>query len=688
MSILVPAALAFSAIIPIILLLYFMRPKRQEKVVGSTLLWQQAMQDLQASRPWQRLRITPLLLLQLLAAIVIILILVRPAIFMSSPVSGNTIVILQASASMQATDVAPSRFDKAKDTISGFIDALGPNDHLSLISMARTPQVLIANSQDKAQLTNALQHARVTNQDADLEQALSLASSLAAGQENAQVLVVGDGHVMNNNQTLDSPFPVQYMSIGGDAPNMALMALSSRSLQGKLIAFAQVSNYSHDQRSVPVELYADGRLFSVKTVTLNAGASGAIEWGPLPARTNLLHARLLSQDAMTTDHEAWSLVGSSIHGRVLLVTKGNMYLQTALRLQSNVTLYTIDPSKYSNSIGTYDLTIFDGYAPPSEPVGNILYVNPPARNYSFGSSGPAVGVSHISTGNDPQNLLSSIDLSSIHTMRSTHQLKPALWAQPIISTPTTPLLLAGENNNRRVAVFGFDLHETDLPLQPSFPILIYNLVNWFLPSPVAGNGQVTPGTPVSIQTWPGADQVTVTGPDQQTITVGPPFPATPYARTNPVGIYQVNQRVHGHTLSGIFTVNLFNPNQSQLAPAKNIPVTHSTNITNNKNTISRQLREIWPWIAAILLLILCAEWWLFSRNYQPQQSNNQTAHKTPRTTIRGKTNQRSARYPWLASMQDQVLASWNRTQRKTKKFSKRLRTTLKKTSKGERRVNI
>src|SRR5437879_6852277 len=151
MSILVPAAFAFAAIIPIILLLYFMRPKRQERVVGSTLLWQQAMQDIQASRPWQRLRVTPLLILQLLAALFIILVLVRPAIFSNSPLSGNTIIILQASASMQATDVAPNRFENAKNTISDYIDELGSNDHLSLITMARSPQILIANSQDKGQ---------------------------------------------------------------------------------------------------------------------------------------------------------------------------------------------------------------------------------------------------------------------------------------------------------------------------------------------------------------------------------------------------------------------------------------------------------------------------------------------------------------------------------------------------------
>src|SRR5947199_3432927 len=193
MSFLVPAALAFGIIIPIILLFYFMRPKRQDRVVGSTLLWQQALQDLQASRPWQRLSITPLLILQLLAAMIIVLILTRPALFSSSPISGNTIIILQASASMQATDVAPSRFEAAKSTIADFIDQLGSGDRLSLITMALTPQVLIAKSSDKIQLNAALQHAQVTNQDADLEQTLSLALSLAEGHGQVQVLVIGDG---------------------------------------------------------------------------------------------------------------------------------------------------------------------------------------------------------------------------------------------------------------------------------------------------------------------------------------------------------------------------------------------------------------------------------------------------------------------------------------------------------------
>jgi Ca-activated chloride channel homolog len=614
MTLLVPAALAFGIIIPVILLLYFMRPKRQERVVSSTLLWQQALQDLQASRPWQRLRITPLLLVQLLAALVVVLVLARPATFFSSPISGDTIIILQASASMQATDVAPSRFEEAKSEIADLISGIGPNDHVSLITMARAPRVLIAASGNKGQLNAALQGAKVTNQDADLQQALSLAAALAAGRANTQIVVVGDGHVLAPDQVLALPIPVQYLRVGTDANNVALIALASRTISGKLVALAQVANYSHQERSVPVELYANGKLVNVQTINLAAEASGSLQWGPLPSTTQFLHARLDAQDPMTVDHDAWAIVGGLLHGKVLLVTKGNSFLEAALRLQPNIDLYETTPAKYVNA-GGYDLTIFDGFVPPSMPSGGLFFLNPPEGSYIFGKSGPVIGISSITAGNDSATLLQDVDLSSIHVLHSSHQLTPTPWAQAVITTPETPLLIAGETNNRRVAVLGFDLHSSDLPLQPSFPILIYNMVNWFLPPAVAGDGQVEPGTPVTIQAWPGASAVSITAPGQKAVAVAPPFPATAFAQTDTTGIYFVAQRVQDQERDGAFAVNLFDPSQSRLAPAKALPIVHSSDFPSGGTAVPRVLREIWPWIAAFFLLVLCAEWWLFSRGY-------------------------------------------------------------------------
>jgi Ca-activated chloride channel homolog len=677
MSLLVPAALGFAFIIPLILLLYFMRPKRQERVIGSTFLWQQALQNLQASQPWQRLRITPLLILQLLAALALILVLARPAIFSDSSLGENTIVILQSSASMQATDVAPSRFEAARSTLANFIDDLGAGDRLSLMTMARTPRVLIADSQDKNQLKAALRTAQVTNQDADLEQALSLALSLAAGEANTQILVIGDGHVMNNSQILVSPLVVHYLQIGTAAPNAALLALAARPLQGKLFAGAQVANYSNQSRSLPIALYADGHLFGVQTISLPAQASGTVTWGPLDAGTRIIHASIVTQDALSADHDAWALVGNSQRGRVLLVTKGNIFLEKGLRSLANVDLYETTPDKYVKT-DSFDLTVFDGYQPPTLPTGSLFFINPPTGPSLFGTSGPGLRISQINMGIIQSDLLNDVDVSSIHTIRTSHQLRPATWLQTVLTAPETPLLLAGESNNRRVAVLGFDLHDSNLPLQSAWPILLYNLTNWFLPQPVSGDGQISAGQPVTIQPWPGANQVTITSPNHQSTQVGPPFPVQPDAQTDQIGLYQVTQRVRGQALSGAFTVNLFNANQSNLTPASQLPIAHSSSFSAGSGVVTHQLREIWPWIAALLLLILCAEWWLFSRPYQAQHV--QTPQPT-RTLFHGVPTGLTLPQPWLERYQ--VL------QRRLTKATRRLKSTLtKQFAKGKKRAHI
>lgn len=683
MNILVPAALAFLLIIPVILLLYFMRPKRQERVIGSTFLWQQALQNLQASQPWQRLRLTPLLLLQLLAALIIVLVLIRPAIFTGSAISGNTIIILQASASMQATDVTPNRFENAKETIGDFIDSMGPADTLSLITMARTPRVLAAASSDHTLLHTMLNTAHVTNQDADMEQALSLALSLAAAHSNTQIVVVGDGHVINPDQGLVSTVPVRYLPIGTDTPNTALLSLAARNVRGKMVASAQIANYSHQSRAVPVVLYGDGQRIGVQTVMLAAGANGTVQWSTLPPATRFLHAQLLTQDAMKIDHDAWTIVGSAQRGRALVVTKGNIFLTMALKRMPNIDLYETTPDKYSDT-GTYDLTIFDSYLPPTLPKGDLFVINPPVGVHPFGTSGQDISVSRIRAVNDPANLLNDVDLSSIHVLRQSRQLKPATWAQTIISTPETPLLIAGENNNQRIAVLGFDLHNSDFPLQPTFPVLIYNLTNWFLPPPVPGDAQVTPGLPITIQTWPGSEQVSVTTPDKHSVTVGPPFPTTPFSQTDQVGIYQVMQRVRGQTQYGAFAVNLFNPGQSQLTPAIRLPIVHSINFNPRSSGVSRQLREIWPWIAAILLLVLAAEWLLFSRHYR-QQAAPHTGTGTLQQ--RGKSSPTSSTR--LARLQQQWQHTSITTRKRWQKSFKRARATLtRQTAKGRNRGNI
>ena len=120
MPFLTPLFLLLGLLAGPIILLYMLRLRRQEMRVSSTLLWQKLLRDREANAPWQRLRRNLLLILQLLILAFLVLALARPFIPVSTVVSGNVVVLLDASASMQATDVEPNRFAAAQADLNRF----------------------------------------------------------------------------------------------------------------------------------------------------------------------------------------------------------------------------------------------------------------------------------------------------------------------------------------------------------------------------------------------------------------------------------------------------------------------------------------------------------------------------------------------------------------------------------------
>src|SRR3954462_1609614 len=126
---------------PAILALYFLKLKRQPLEVPSTYLWSRAIEDLHVNSLWQRLRQSLLLFLQLLLVAVIMLTLLRPG-WSGTKLEGKRFVFLiDTSASMSATDIAPSRLDKAKRQAIDFIDQMEPGSAAMVISFSNVAKV-------------------------------------------------------------------------------------------------------------------------------------------------------------------------------------------------------------------------------------------------------------------------------------------------------------------------------------------------------------------------------------------------------------------------------------------------------------------------------------------------------------------------------------------------------------------
>ena len=176
-----------------------------------------------------------------------------------------------------------------------------------------------------------------------------------------------------------------------------------------------------------------------------------------------------------------------------------------------------------------------------------------------------------------------------------------------------PLILAGEQNGRRIAIITFDLHDSDLPLQIAFPILMANITGWLSPGRAfdAPTG-LQPGTPVGISPSISAIAISVLKPDNTIWTTEIGEEEIIFSETDQLGLYQVNIRDNdGERPAGSFAVNLFSPTESNIHPVDAVQIGQTTVETAAEGDVGQ--RELWPWLLAIAFIILLIEWWVHHR---------------------------------------------------------------------------
>src|SRR5436189_793341 len=108
--------IAAAVAVPALLVLYFLKLRRREMEVSSTLLWRKAIQDLQVNAPFQKLRRNLLLLLQMMLLLLLTLALARPVANYYKGAGKTSVILIDRSASMSARDIkgGKTRLDEAK----------------------------------------------------------------------------------------------------------------------------------------------------------------------------------------------------------------------------------------------------------------------------------------------------------------------------------------------------------------------------------------------------------------------------------------------------------------------------------------------------------------------------------------------------------------------------------------------
>jgi Ca-activated chloride channel homolog len=672
MNLLAPGALAFSLLAVPIILLYMLRLRRREMPVSSAMLWQLLLRDRQSNTPWQKLRRQLLLFLQLLILAAMVLALARPAQPVPSLVSGSALILLDGSASMLASDVAPTRFDAARKAALDAVEALPENTPVTVILAGIQPRVLASNETDRASLRRALNAAQAEPGSANWPAAFAITASAytsAAGASATRptILLISDGGIAS--ATLPGlPGEVRYLMMGKSGENLGITALAVRATGGNASAgadasanadgaqiFANVHNYGSQGRSAILSFYAGDALIEARQVEIAPGGDQSVILNVKPDGPQRYNARLSNLsaqsalDAFPLDDRAYAIYRPAAGGKVLLATRGNLFLRQLLSSLPGVKSAVVIAGE--NALGTadgapagtavpdptaatpvdipksgYDVTILDGLFPTELPAGQLLLINPP-ENPLFTVTGifQVSGATRILD----HPLTRFLSWENVH-VRQARQVTLPEWAEPLVTTDAGPLVFAGEVKQgaarRRVAVITFDLHDSDLPLQIAFPVLFSNLLQYLSPTsslsaagvPVAGNPvsdssgvAIQPGGSVLIRPATDLREFLVQAPGGQSYRLQPEEGQALFTQAAAPGFYTVTYPDHAEMGTDAFAVNLFSPDESTILPRGTLQIGQTAVAPTTPAAIGQ--RELWPWAAALALIVLLLEWWLYHR---------------------------------------------------------------------------
>ena len=599
-------------LIPLLLFLYILRLRRKVQIVSSNILWDQSIEDIKANTLFQKLRRNLLLPLQVLILTLIILALARPFIIGSLSSARNLIVILDASASMNATDVKESRFDFAKSSIMKMIDELDKGVKMTIIRSGNSPAVISDQISDKSILKDSISKQKPSDTSANLVSAIRLAESLAKDMAKSEIVIFSDGAGEISKQSIDVDIPVRFVKIGKeDANNIGITDLGvieDRFNSNQV--FAVIQNFSDTKsQSTTIELYHDKDLIDAKKLNLPKNGRRSVIFDNVMFNEGVIKVSIDAKDELSVDNSAYYILHKPRQFRTLLIGESNIFLEKAIETSlSGIKIDKENPENYI-SANNYDLVIFENFVPKIEPNTNVIYLNP---------NSDLLFAKFLSTKENPaimkwdrsHPLMRFVDLSELRLDYVKDFRMPA-WMVPLAESDNSSLIWYGKNKGHGILVLPFDIRpnsKRNFALIPAFPVFISNALDFMIGMKAYGTN-VKAGEPINyvVSSEKADQQLFVKKPDGSEVSIRLENGVFTFADTDITGAYQVV----GKGIDEKFSVSFLNESESDIKPYNKIMVSgqeiQSSGLSSTAN------REFWATLVLLAIMLLVFEWWVYHR---------------------------------------------------------------------------
>jgi Ca-activated chloride channel homolog len=560
-----------------VIALYFLKLRHRKVFISSSILWRRVLDERQLHSLWEKLRTYVSIAIAVTIALLIALSIARPEIESLTGKNERIVVIIDTSPTMNTqTSDGKTRWQHAVEQAKGILDGGGPTTEFRVIDTSAT--TASAFTTDRNEMRRLIGQMSPKTSEPQFPK---------VDGRDAQVYFVSDGVAIHN-----TPSFVRRVSVFETANNVGITAFEIRSIPSTPLgyeAYLEVQNFGQPAEA-GITLSGTGGQHINRTVRLATGEvfKDVFDLSQF-AGGGVRAAVQTKDDALALDDVAFAYLPIKRKTRTMLVTKGNHFLETVLKLDNFVDLVVADPADFRES-SNVDAYIFDRFAPAAMPSRPALIIGTPSAPWLKASQGE-VEKPQITSWSDNHPVMQYVSVHDV-AIEKASRIDPGNLTV-IAASKQTPLIVASDKP--KWVMLTFDLNSSDFPFHVGFPVFIENVLAWFSREQLA------------LKRSPGIVDVPLANAQIRTID-GRTIPSDQQLgktvfQTGEPGLYaatQGDERIH-------LAVNLSNPAFSD--------VNRSVFKTDPKAAEQHYWlhRELWFYMLLAAMALLAVEWFTYHR---------------------------------------------------------------------------
>lgn len=625
MNLAAPIALAWAALAVPIIVFYILKVRLRRVPVSTTMFWQQIFEDKPPRSIWETLKHLLSLLVQITLLLLLVTALTEPYFSWELLAARKVVLVVDNSGSLRATDVSPNRFSQAIEQGLRSIDGMRFHDQMAIIVAGTEPNVACGMTGHLRTLKNALTSIPQSDGPTHLKEAVELGQRLIGDHAHGKVIVLTDGCSTDAEEVSQNP-KVQMQLVGKSSPNVGITRFQvRRSLLDSLgyEILMEVLNASDEPVECRLEIELNEKTVDVIPLKLKPGQ----KWNHTLEKTSIqgghLVGKLLHDDPLPIDNQAWAILPTREVQPVIIVTSGNLFLQKVF--EANALMSVQVTKELPSSIPLNTLLVLHRQVPSTLPPGNILVIDPQGECdlWELGSEIPAPLITQQSK---TSPVMTHVKLDNVQ-MPTAQQMKFRGAVEVLAgSVSGDPIFAAINRPAGKVLVLSANLDEGDLAFRTAFPILVSNSIGWFRGQSGELRESLTTGSTTEVE---------LSNPKALSSTPTPKSEFT-YDLKSPQGtVKRLPSNVEKLTIGpldecGIWSIiaksadskapsppaielacNLANERESDLRAPESLKAASD----QNELIIGWFHRPIWFYLIATAWILVTAEWFLYQRRY-------------------------------------------------------------------------